>query len=278
MLAAQDFAGPIYQRIARLLRSRIFHEVYARGSAIPSENDLAEEFGVARLTVRQAILELRREGALVSRRGSGTYVAKDLRMVRPVQFVGYLEDLVLQSLTLPTQVHPIRLVTAPAEVRKAYNLGRGAKVVRLDRIRSVKGEPVHYSEVFLPPRIANKLPLRELGTGSLWEIMARSTGVATTMATQTLGAVSADRDTSKALQVPRGAPLFFARTIGFNGTRPVNFADTYYRPEYVFFTAKLVSVAGDGLLTRTNRGSDEDRSSDGGFKGRGAGLAERARP
>src|SRR5688572_13393608 len=123
-----DFAPgpPIYHQIARVIRSRIFHGLYGPGAAIPSENELAKEFGVARLTVRQAIQELRGEGALVSRRGSGTYVTPGLRLVRPVQFVGYLEDLVLQSLTLRTAGRVRHGSPAPAAVCVAYGLRRGA--------------------------------------------------------------------------------------------------------------------------------------------------------
>jgi GntR family transcriptional regulator len=236
---------PIYQRIARILRSRIFHSLYLPGSSIPSENELAREFGVARLTVRQAIQELRREGALIARRGSGTFVPPGFRMVRPVHFVGYLEDLVLQSLTLVTELKGIRPVDATAEVRDAYRLAKGAKVIRFDRLRYTDGKPAQYSINYLLPQIARKLSLEKLGPGSLSEMLSREAGIEITSATQRITAVAANRETSRMLGVAVGAPLLFSQTLGFEVLRPVNFAHVYYRPEHVFFTAELTSLSSD---------------------------------
>ncbi|MGH2713904.1 MAG: GntR family transcriptional regulator [Thermoleophilaceae bacterium] len=242
---------PIYHQIARVLRSRIFHGLYPAGTSIPSENELAREFSVARLTVRQAIQELRREGALVSRRGSGTFVPLGLRMVRPVHFLGYLEDLILQSLTLVTRVGPIRSVPAPSPVRKAYGLGADAKVVRIERTRYANGEPVQYSINYLLPKIARELSLEKLGDGSLSEMLAQEGGIETTSASQTLTAAAATAETARALETKVGAPLLTSEIVGFSGVRAVNFSHVFYRPDHVFFTATLTSVAGDPRLNRT---------------------------
>lgn len=241
---------PIYQQIARVLRSRIFHGLYSPGAPIPSENELAEEFGVARLTVRQAIQELRREGALISRRGSGTYVPDGLRLVRPVRFHGYLEDFVLQSLTLVTKIGSITTVVAPDEVRNAYRLGAGAKVVRFERIRLADDTPAQYSVNYLVPEIARRLPLKDLTSGSLSEMLSRELGLDTTSATQRFTAIGAPGDAARALKVDRGAPLLFVETIGYSGVRVINFTHVYYRPEHVFFEAVLTSVASPSAQAR----------------------------
>lgn len=66
---------PLYHQVElgllRLVRSRGLGE----GAALPSETELAAEFGVARLTVRRAIERLVQQGVLVRRRGVGTFVA-----------------------------------------------------------------------------------------------------------------------------------------------------------------------------------------------------------
>lgn len=259
---------PIYHQIARVLRSRIFHGLYPRGSAIPSENELAAEFGVARLTVRQAIQELRREGALVSRRGSGTYVPDDLELVQPVRFRGYLEDFILQSLTLKTKVGSIRTVDAPARVQEVYGLRPHAKVVRFERTRFDGEKPVQYSVNYLLPTIARSLPLTMLSTGSLSEMLAEKLGVETTSAKQSFTAVAANVDSARALKVDRGAPLLLVETIGYSGTRAVNFTHVHYRPEHTFFTATLSSVAGDPRLGRVAAAATGNRRSVRGTNGR----------
>jgi GntR family transcriptional regulator len=244
---------PIYHQIARVLRSRIFHGLYAEGAPIPSENELSRDFGVARLTVRQAIQELRGEGVLLSRRGSGTYVQPGLRMVRPVQFIGYLEDLILQALTLVTRTGAIRSVTAPPAVRKIYGLRPGAKVTRLERIRFTNGDPAQFSINYLLPAIARRLPLHDLGAGSLSEMLLRAGGLETTSASQTIGAVEATAETAQALGVKVGTALLTSEIVGFAGIRTINYTRVFYRPGQVFFTATLTSVARDARLSRSAR-------------------------
>ncbi len=243
---------PIYQQIARVLRSRIFHGLYPRGSSIPSENELATEFGVARLTARQALQELRREGVLVSRRGSGTFVPPELRLVRPVRFTGYLEDFILQSLTLVTKLGPVRTVVAAPAVRRAYGLRAGAKVVRVERTRFDDGTPVQLSVNYLLPSVAQRLPLARLGNGSLSEMMSRELGIDTTSATQSITAEAAGADSARALKVRPGQPLLFVETVGFDRTKVVNFTHVHYLPEHVFFTATLTAVAGEVRPSRAS--------------------------
>lgn len=66
---------PLYERVRQAIAASIADGTYAPGDKLPSESRLAEELGVNRLTVRRAIEELARAGAVVSRQGSGTYVS-----------------------------------------------------------------------------------------------------------------------------------------------------------------------------------------------------------
>lgn len=248
-----DAELPIYIRIARILRSRIFHGLYVAGASLPSENDLAREFRVARLTVRQAIQELRGEGALTARKGSGTFVPLGFEMVRPVHFRGYLEDLVLQSLAMKTDLTGIRTVPAPSDVRAAYGLASGAMVVRFDRVRSVGDTPAEYSINFLRRSLARRLSLTDLEGNSLADMMSRQTGIQMDSVSQRFSAVPARHDTARILHVKVGAPLLFGESVGFDASRrPLNFARVYYRPEHTFFTAELTSISSDVQAIRSH--------------------------
>jgi GntR family transcriptional regulator len=71
-----------YRRIADDLRAGIERGEYSPGRALPGENDLMARYAVARMTVRQALAELQREGLAVARRGSGVYVSDFTPIVR----------------------------------------------------------------------------------------------------------------------------------------------------------------------------------------------------
>ena len=75
---AWDDSGPtpIYQQIADFVAAQIADGTLAPGAKLAAERNLAEEWGVAYLTVRRAMRELRERGLIVTTQGRGTYVAK----------------------------------------------------------------------------------------------------------------------------------------------------------------------------------------------------------
>ena len=69
--------SPLYQQLMARLKNDILAGVYPSGARIPSEQLLCETYGVSRVTVRKAMLDLVQEGLLVRRQGKGTFVADE---------------------------------------------------------------------------------------------------------------------------------------------------------------------------------------------------------
>ncbi|OZM72661.1 GntR family transcriptional regulator [Amycolatopsis antarctica] len=85
-----DDPRPPYQQVANALRAAILTKKFLPGDKLPSGPELSDRFGVARMTVQQAIRLLRDEGLVVSRQGSGVYVRE--RTQRPVDLRSHLEQ------------------------------------------------------------------------------------------------------------------------------------------------------------------------------------------
>lgn len=84
-----DDPRPPYQQVAHALRAAILTRTFAPGDRLPSLNELSERYGVARMTVQQAMRILREEGLIVSRQGSGVFVRE--RTERPVGLRPHIE-------------------------------------------------------------------------------------------------------------------------------------------------------------------------------------------
>jgi len=83
---------PLYRQVAGVLRERIEKQIYAPGSRIPTEYELCDEFGVSRISIRQALSELTHEGLLQRRQGSGTYVRSEFGLGAKTLTVLVTED------------------------------------------------------------------------------------------------------------------------------------------------------------------------------------------
>ena len=93
---------PVYFQIKQTIKNRIINKVYKPGEKIPSENELADEFRVNRLTVRQAIFQLVQEGFLSTKRGSGTFVTRNEALFSSfnLEFSGFMDDLFLPGIQI----------------------------------------------------------------------------------------------------------------------------------------------------------------------------------
>jgi DNA-binding FadR family transcriptional regulator len=69
----RDSPVPVYYQIASTLRRRIAEGEWRKGNQLPPEPELAKAFGVSRMTIRQALVELEGDNVIVRRRGAGTF-------------------------------------------------------------------------------------------------------------------------------------------------------------------------------------------------------------
>ncbi|MEV0196144.1 GntR family transcriptional regulator [Nonomuraea sp. NPDC050691] len=67
---------PRWEQVADVIRERIAAGVYRPGSRVPSENDLMQEFGIARMTAHKVMRALRQEGTIYTVRGLGSFVSQ----------------------------------------------------------------------------------------------------------------------------------------------------------------------------------------------------------
>jgi len=81
-------------QVASQLRAAILTKRLTPGERLPTQDALAERYGVARMTVQQALRSLRDDGLIVSRQGSGSYVRE--RVARPVGLRPHVEASFLQ--------------------------------------------------------------------------------------------------------------------------------------------------------------------------------------
>jgi DNA-binding transcriptional regulator YhcF (GntR family) len=90
-----DDPRPPYQQVANAIRTAITSRTFTPGDKLPSLNELSERYGVARMTVQQAMRVLRDEGLIVSRQGSGVFVRE--RTERPVGLRPHIEQAFAQD-------------------------------------------------------------------------------------------------------------------------------------------------------------------------------------
>lgn len=222
---------PVYHQLHLVLSQRIRDRVHAPGAQFPSEVELASQFGVSRVTVRNALAMLERDGLIERRRGSGTYVADTSTRQAPT-ISGMVENLI--TIGLETEARLLGLAPddqPPPYVREALQRPAPAPLVRIDRLRLHRGMPFSLSTIHLPAEhaalIADQASDNRPTIASL-----EAAGLHAGSAEQTLSATLADDETGTLLNVPIGAPLVrLRRTVLDLAGTPMMFQNSLYRPD-----------------------------------------------
>ena len=201
---------PRYREIEQALRARIAD--LEPGDPLPSDAALCREFGVSRMTARNAVQRLAEEGLINREPGRGSFVAVPQSHRRANSLMSFSDEMrrrgrVPHSRLLCRELRPAR----PAEVRD-LRLRVGEPVVALIRIRLADDQPIALEAVALHGRCAGAVMTADLETGSLHEAL-RCGGFVPARGRATLSAGAASTDDARLLGIPPGTPLLVERRV-----------------------------------------------------------------
>lgn len=236
---------PKHAQLREILR-RLAEQELAPGSPIPSERDLAERYGVSRITVRAAVGQLVAEGLLTRAKGRGTFIARR-RYELQLYLASFTSEMRSRGLEPSTEVISCEL-SAP-DSKASLGLGAGETAYRLVRLRKADGAPLALERGWYSPHVLPELDRCDL-TGSLYELIATRYGVQLDHAQQTVWAETADAETAKALEVRKGSPLLVFRRVASSQGRPTEDVTSWYRGDLYQVTMQLDrTVPGSGPLS-----------------------------
>ena len=205
---------PKYLRIHRELSDRIASGQWPAGSPLPSQQQLAAQFGVSVMTLRQALQLVADDGLIQTRHGAGTYVAAryayDLGGLR-----SFAADLSAQDAGVTTELLAAGTVTPPADV--AARLGATGEVLRLRRLRLAGGRPLIVQTSYLPAALATVVGLEDLQLRGLYTILAEH-GLAIARADETITSAALSSRDARDLARPRSSPALLSHRVSFTAT------------------------------------------------------------
>ncbi|MGH3812580.1 MAG: GntR family transcriptional regulator [Pseudonocardiaceae bacterium] len=207
-----DHRQPKYLRIYHDLAARIASRDWPPQTPLPPQRELADEYGVTIMTLRQALQLLAHDGLIDTRHGSGTYVAPprydyDLGNLR-----SFAQDLAGQGAQVTTRVLAADVVTAPAAT--AARLGGGTEALLLRRLRLVDGRPLVWQASYLPTRLANRLDPAGLESRPLYAVLADQ-GVHVGRASETIRPTTLEPADADLLDRAAGAPALLSHRISY---------------------------------------------------------------
>ena len=221
---------PLYFQIRQFLLDQIRSEGLKPGEAVPSEQVISAQFGVSRMTVRQALKSLADLGVLYSQRGKGTFVAANKLEKSFKQVLSFTEEMAARGARPSSKVLRFVVEGADEQVATALRIQPGEPVVSLRRLRLADTEPMGIEWSRIPQALCPDLLTAFQPKGSLYQLLGQRYGIKVAVTDEVAEAGVANAEQSRLLTIPKRSPvLFFSRTSYVESGKPVEFVTSVYR-------------------------------------------------
>jgi GntR family transcriptional regulator len=229
---------PRYAQIADLLRQRIARGGWSAGMRVPSNEELMREFDVSRITVRQAVDVLARDGLLEARQGSGTFVTGEVRDDRWLRVETSLADLA----EVYRDTKPELLTLAEATVAPSLRPDDGTPAPAyffMKRVHAHQGRPDCVISIYLDEHVFRKHPER-FRTETVIPILTKMRNPAIAKARQTLTIGTAGLEVARHLGIASNAPVAEVRRV-FNSAdgTVIYLGEVTYRGDFIHLEMDL---------------------------------------
>ncbi|OON42075.1 GntR family transcriptional regulator [Izhakiella australiensis] len=229
---------PLYLQIADAIRQRIMLDVWPAGSSIPTLEELALEFNVARVTVRQAVQLLTSEGILAPRRGKGTLVNGLSQLRIPVKMVATLDELGdMYRSTTPELLLMEEYARRPAMNKKEGKLCKN--YIYMKRLHRQANIPYCVISIYLDERIFSLYP-DQFRQQTVIPILLDNLRDQIKAVRQVMTLAGSDAETSHLLRIPISSPIANVRRLFTNHSDEIiYYAEVVYRGDAISLEMEL---------------------------------------
>ncbi len=153
---------PRYQQIENDLIDKINAGIYVTDDLLPTEHELAKEYGCSRVTVRQALKNLSHKGMISTTQGSGSYVNKQKMIQRTPLLKSFTEDMMDLGKTPSSHIKTFNIIEAGNTLATILGINSTDQIYYVERTRFADGVPVLFEKTYMSTSMHPELSLKVL--------------------------------------------------------------------------------------------------------------------
>ena len=229
---------PLYARLREELRAGILDGRLQPHAKLPSESEMTAAYGVSRITVRQALGDLQREGLIVRLQGKGAFVSQPQASQQLNRLEGLAESLAAQGQAVNSKRLSMKAVRAPAELATALDLAPRTEVYQLTTLRYLDRQPLSVNVSHFAPGLGERIARIDVSGRDLIDVLERDLRQPVARADVEIHAVPMPAREAKLLLVAAGEPALRVQRLlrGAEG-KPLQLETALYRAD--IFSYKL---------------------------------------
>lgn len=231
---------PLYAQLRDELRAGILDGRLQPHAKLPSESEMTAAYGVSRITVRQALGDLQKEGLIVRLQGKGAYVSQPQASQQLNRLEGLAEALAPQGQAVHSKRLAMKQLRAPAEVAAQLQLAARTELWQLSTLRYLDRQPLSVNVSHFIPGLGERIARIDLSGRDLIEVLERDLGQRVARAEVEIHAVPMPAREAKLLRVAVGEPaLRVHRVLLAQDGKPLQTETAVYRADVFSYRLSL---------------------------------------
>lgn len=230
---------PLYLQLMEVLIKKIEGKEYVEHEQLPSERDLCEIYQLSRITVRQALQDLEREGYIYKLHGVGTFVAAksyNQNLVKLYSFTNEMEKLGKKPMT---EVLSFNVIAIDERLARKMNLDIYEEVFKVIRLRFADGKPLMYETSYLPKKIFRDLTEKDLNERPMYDVFHHDYQVVVTKATERFSATLIQEQEAFHLQTKSNQPGMLIKRYAYHNDELIEYTISVALGDKFSYTVEL---------------------------------------
>jgi len=231
---------PLYMQVKEYLQGKIESEHWREGAILPKDEELCRELDVSRITLREAMKILVKDGRLERIPGKGTFVIGQKLEQNLNKFFSFTRWATENGFRPASRILRVQVIESPNHVATHLGIAAGDKVTYIERVRLGNDEPLMAEEIWIAAALCPSIHLKDLANISLNEILAKDYGIGLASAMESIETRLADKHVKDLLDLQDPALLLSVEHTAYMAdSRVAYFVTMKYRGDRIKFSLKL---------------------------------------
>lgn len=230
----------LYFQLKEILIEMIHKKELKFGEKIPTELELCAQFGVSRITVRQALAELEKEGYLIRKQGKGTFVSFPEIEQNLTSFYSFSEEFKKMGFQPSVEVLEFNLIIATPKISEILKLDESKlKVYYFKRLRYADKILIAIESTYIPQHLFPNLQESHIKEKPLYNVMREDYGIVPNSAEESIGATMISEKESFYFGFKKGTPAMSIERLTYRNSECVEYTYGIIRGDKFKFKVKL---------------------------------------
>lgn len=216
-LISRDEHEKLYLQLFEILKRKIESGEWSSGMQIPTEEQLCKMFNVSRATVRNAVLELVRQGYLVRQQGKGTFVSKNFVSEGLMMTAVFKKLLVEDESILNKEVLAKTVMMPVGGLNQELGIPENRHVIYIKVLWLIEKEASILQESFVPFNICPQLLEEDIETQSVIDLFEKKYSIKITKVHNYFELFFLNKELAQPLQIAEGSPVILITQKVFSG-------------------------------------------------------------